>query len=189
MTKLVQLIKHGAASLAGFTALAGRITDFLRRKNRVNRTDRRGATDRGGGGGLTQFSDNFSTIFIQQDGVPTGVLSGLTISDVGQVVALFDNGLTRPIFKVPLATFSNPNGLGQNTGNIFSPTDKSGDPLLNTAGDGPAGKIAQSALEASTVDIAEEFTKMIITQRAFSANSKVITTADEMLDELVRIKR
>jgi len=143
----------------------------------------------GAADGLTQFSDNFSTIFIQQDGVPTGVLSGLTISDVGQVIALFDNGLTRPIFKVPLATFSNPNGLGQNTGNVFSPTDKSGDPLLNTAGDGPAGKIAQSALEASTVDIAEEFTKMIITQRAFSANSKVITTADEMLDELVRIKR
>jgi flagellar hook protein FlgE len=143
----------------------------------------------GAADGLTQFSDNFSSIFIQQDGVPTGVLSGLTISDVGQVIALFDNGLTRPIFKVPLATFSNPNGLGQQTGNVFTPSDQSGDPLLNTAGDGPAGKIAQSALEASTVDIAEEFTKMIITQRAFSANSKVITTADEMLDELVRIKR
>ncbi len=139
--------------------------------------------------GLTQFSGNFSTSFINQDGVQFGVFSGVNISENGLVTAIFDNGQTRPIFQIPVATFTNANGLTARTGNIYQQTDRSGQPLLNFAGSGGAAKISPSSLEASTVDLAEEFTRMIVTQRAFSANSRIITTADEMLDELVRIKR
>ena len=106
----------------------------------------------------------------------------------GLITALFDNGETRPVFKIPIATFVNVNELGSRTGNVFNSTQASGDPTLRSANSGPAGAITQSALEASTVDIGEEFTKMIVVQRAFSAATKIITTADEMLDELVRLR-
>ncbi len=143
----------------------------------------------GVGDGLTQFSDVFTTNFIQQNGVPFGVFSGVTIGDDGLVTALFDNGEVRGIFQIPIATFSNPNALGAASGNVYRTTEDSGDALVNLPGIGPAGKINSGALEASTVDLAQEFTRMIVTQRAFSAASKIITTADEMLDELTRIKR
>lgn len=143
----------------------------------------------GFGDGLTQFSDVFATNFIQQNGVPFGVFNGVMIGDDGVVSALFDNGEVRAIYQVPVATFSNPNALGAKTGNVFQATDESGDALVNLPGIGPAGKVTSGALEASTVDLAEEFTKMIVSQRAFSAAAKIITTSDEMLDELVRIKR
>ena len=138
--------------------------------------------------GLTQFGDEFTPGFIEQDGSQFGTFAGITVSDDGLVTALFDNGETRPVFKIPIATFVNVNELGSRTGNVFNSTQASGDPTLRTANSGPAGAITQSALEASTVDIGEEFTKMIVVQRAFSAATKIITTADEMLDELVRLR-
>ncbi len=138
--------------------------------------------------GLTQFGDEFTPGFIEQDGSQFGTFAGITVSDDGLVTALFDNGETRPVFKIPIATFVNVNELGSRTGNVFNSTQASGDPTLRSANSGPAGAITQSALEASTVDIGEEFTKMIVVQRAFSAATKIITTADEMLDELVRLR-
>ncbi len=138
--------------------------------------------------GLTQFGDEFTPVFISQDGSQFGTFAGITVSDDGLMTALFDNGETRPVFKIPIATFVNVNELGSRTGNVFNSTQASGDPTLRTANSGPAGAITQSALEASTVDIGEEFTKMIVVQRAFSAATKIITTADEMLDELVRLR-
>jgi flagellar hook protein FlgE len=105
------------------------------------------------------------------------------------VSALFDNGVVRSIYKIPLATFSNPDALGAHTGNAYQTTTPSGNPLINFAGSGPAGKIKAGALEASTVDLAEEFTNMIIAQRAFSAASKVITVSDQMLSDLTNIIR
>jgi len=139
--------------------------------------------------GLTQFGSEFTPVFIQQDGSQFGTFAGVTIAEDGLVTALFDNGETRPVFKIPIATFVNVNELGSRTGNVFNSTQASGDPTLRTANSGPAGAITQSALEASTVDIGEEFTKMIVVQRAFSAATRIITTADEMLDELVRLRR
>jgi flagellar hook protein FlgE len=103
--------------------------------------------------------------------------------------ALFDNGERRPIYRLPLATFVNPEGLIGRAGNAWIATEESGNPTLRVADSGPAGKIEQSSLEASTVDIGEEFTNMIIVQRAYSAATKIISTADDMLEELVRIKR
>jgi len=117
------------------------------------------------------------------------MFSGVTISEDGLVTALFENGDIRPIFRVPVATFPNPNGLGINTGNVYNQTDYSGLFFMKTAGTGSAGSVQSSVLESSTVDIAAEFTTMITTQRAYSASAKIISTADDMLSELMRMKR
>ncbi len=141
------------------------------------------------GNGLTQFSGSYSIGFINQNGVQFGSFSGVSISDEGVVIALFDNGETLPIYQIPLATFANPNGLSAKTGNIYLASDTTGVPILREAKSSGAGTIAAGALENSTVDLGTEFTNMIIAQRAYSAATKIITTADDMLDELVRIKR
>ena len=138
--------------------------------------------------GATQFSGQFGVSFVNQDGLRYGDYSGLTISDDGLVTALFDNGEQLAIYQLPVAMFANPNGLVQRDGNAYSQSDSSGQALLNPANISGAGRIASSALESSNVDLAEEFTNMIVTQRAYSASAKVITTADEMLEELSRIR-
>jgi flagellar hook protein FlgE len=138
---------------------------------------------------LTNFSGPNTPNFIEQDGRQFGSLTGVTVAEDGTVTVQFDNGISRNVYQVPLVTFNNPNGLAEKTGNVFQETTFSGVPTAHTANTGGAGIIAPSALESSTVDIADEFTRMIITQRAFSANTRVITTGDEMLDELVRIVR
>ena len=105
------------------------------------------------------------------------------------MTALFDNGETQMIYKIPIATFPNPNGLDTRTGTAFTQSERSGDFFLRSAGEANAGTVVPSSLEASTSDLAEEFTSLIITQRAYAASTRVITTADEMLDELIRVKR
>ncbi|HEY9549081.1 MAG TPA: flagellar hook protein FlgE [Kiloniellaceae bacterium] len=164
-------------TLTGFTTGAGNATITLD-LGTVAGTD-----------GLTQFAGDFTISNIDQDGVRFGNYTGVTISEEGIVTALFDNGQRQDIYQLPLGMFRNPNGLEGKTGNVYLETDRSGNFQLNLAGNGGAGDIAPGALESSTVDLAEEFTQMIITQRAYSANTKVITTADEMLDELIRVKR
>ena len=137
--------------------------------------------------GLTNLSGDFTTNYINQDGAKFGSYSGVSIDESGVVTALFDNGETRPIAILPLATFANPNGMESLTGNAWIETDYSGQALLKRAGTDGAGEISSNALESSTVDLATEFSNMIITQRAYSAATKIITTSDEMLDELTRL--
>jgi len=139
--------------------------------------------------GITQLAAEFTPNFIEQDGARFGTYSGVTISSDGLVQALFDNGERRPIYRIPLVTFVNPDGLEAKGGNVWSATEASGNPTLRHADNGPAGQIVQQSLESSTVDIGQEFTNMIVVQRAYSAATRIISTADEMLDELVRIKR
>ncbi|MBN2753139.1 MAG: flagellar hook-basal body complex protein [Rhodospirillaceae bacterium] len=139
--------------------------------------------------GLTHLAGDFAPNYINQDGAKFGSYAGVSIGDDGIVTALFDNGESRPIAQIPVATFVNPNGMESRTGNMWIETDVSGQPTVRTAGSGGAGTINSASLEASTVDLGTEFTNMITTQRAYSAAAKVITSADEMLDELVRIKR
>ena len=139
--------------------------------------------------GLTQLAGNFATNYVNQDGAKYGNYTGVSISSDGIVTAIFDNGETRAIAQIPLATFVDANSLEALTGNAYIETTSSGNATLRTAGEGGAGVIASSSLENSTVDIAEEFTDMITTQRAYSAASKIITTADSMLEELLTIKR
>lgn len=143
----------------------------------------------GGHEGMTQFGSEFTPSFITQNGSRFGNFSGVSFSPDGLVTALFDNGDTRPIYRVPIATFTNPNGMEGRTGNVWNASEASGDYTLRTAGNGPAGVVTQASLESSTVDIGSEFTQMIVVQRAYSASTKIISTADQMLEELMRVKR
>lgn len=139
--------------------------------------------------GLSQFTSNYNIAFVQQNGAEVGQLSGVSMDENGFVIAHFTNGATQKIYKLPISTFANSLGLAPRSGNVYAQTSASGEFNLRDAGDSGAGTVAPSALEAANVDLADEFTKMIVTQRAYSANARVITTADEMLDELIRISR
>ena len=140
----------------------------------------------GQGDGVTQYASEFFTSQIDQNGRGIGAFAGVRITEEGIVTALYDNGQQRNIYKLPIAMFRNPNGLEAVNGNAYRSSGRSGDPVLAEANTAGAGVVSPSSLEASNVDLAEEFTNMIITQRAYSANAKVITTADEMLEELIR---
>ena len=137
--------------------------------------------------GMKQFAGDFFVESTDQNGKRFGNFSTLEISEDGLVTAVFDNGERTDIYQLVLADFSNVNGLEPRSGNAFQETDFSGQAQILVPTTAGVGGIASGALEASTVDIAEEFTRMIVTQRAYSASTKIITTADEMLEELLRI--
>src|SRR5690606_17289972 len=126
---------------------------------------------------------------VTTNGTAFGNLTNVEIDEDGFVTAIFDNGVTRRIAQVAVATFANPNGLIPLNGNAYRVSQASGPFSLKTPGTGGAGAIAPSTLESSTVDLSTEFTGLIVTQRAYSASSKIITTADAMLEELINIKR
>lgn len=138
---------------------------------------------------LSQFATAFGVTTVVADGVPPGSLAGLTVGDKGYLSAQFSNGRSRSLYQIPLATFLNANGLLPDRGGVFRNTLDSGLYNINESGAGGAGRIESKVLEASNVDLAQEFTSMITTQRAYSASSKIITTADQMLEELLSIKR
>ena len=140
--------------------------------------------------GLTQFAGSeFGVSKINQNGLKFGNFTGVNVNEEGTLTAVFDNGRRKDIYQLPIAMFSNFNGLEEVSGNAYLQTRESGDFLLSEAGVGGAGDIAPSSVEQSTVDLAEEFTRMITTQRAYSASTKVITTSDEMLQELTQAIR
>lgn len=139
--------------------------------------------------GMTQLGGTYQLAYLTQNGAKFGNFSGVSVGTDGVVTALFDNGVRRPVFQIPIATFTNPNGLESLTGNSWIETNTSGSYTLRQANNAGAGSVQSASLEASTVDIGAEFTTMIVTQRAYSAAAKIITTADQMLDELVQIKR
>ncbi len=148
--------------------------------------------------GITQFgagSDSngnlveYDTRFINQNGAQAGSMVNYGFTEDGFLQVEFANGVKRPIYKLAIATFEAPDEMENHTGNVYRQTRESGDYLLREPGLNGAGNVVASALESSNVDLAEEFTNMIVTQRAYSANTKTITTTDEMLDELIRIKR
>ncbi|HVJ35545.1 MAG TPA: flagellar hook-basal body complex protein [Terriglobia bacterium] len=145
--------------------------------------------------GLTQYDGSATgtpTIDVQkfyQDGVAQGLLKDVNIGKDGGVQISYDNGNTKTFFKVPLAQFSDVSSLKREDGQAFVETFDSGAARLSEAGDNGSGTIRGSSLEDSNVDIAEEFSKMIVTQRAYSANTRIITTADEMLQDILAIKR
>ena len=139
--------------------------------------------------GFTQF-DTTSTLYgTNINGTLFGGLSGVRVDEQGFVIALFTNGIEKKMYKLPIATFQNADGVSALNGNAYRASVESGGPSFKAADVGGAGSISNLALEQSTVDIAREFSNMIVIQRAYSAASKIITTADEMLDELTRLKR
>jgi flagellar hook protein FlgE len=140
-------------------------------------------------GGLTQFDSQSVTQSITTNGTAFGNLTKIEIDQNGFVTADFDNGVVRRIAQVAIATFPNPDGLSAVTGDAFRVTQASGTYNLKAPGTGGAGLIAPKSLESSTVDLSAEFTGLITTQRAYSASSKIITTADQMLQDLLNIIR
>ncbi len=139
--------------------------------------------------GISEFAGESTVISTTANGAKFGSVIGVSVNEEGIVTALFNNGLARDVFILPIKTFQNPDGLTRRQGNSYTVSDASGDGDLKLAGQGGAGLVAPSTLEASTVDLAKEFTNLITVQRAFSASTKIITTADEMLNELNSIKR
>ncbi len=124
-----------------------------------------------------------------QDGFPPGSLSGFNIDSGGGITGIFTNGLTRSLGQIALAIFPNAAGLEKIGSNLARETDNSGIPIYGTPGTKGRGSVNAGFLEESNVDIGTEFTELIVTQRGFQANTKVVTTVDEMLQDLLNIKR
>ena len=138
---------------------------------------------------ISQYAATSTVNSISQNGAGVGNVVAIEVDDAGIVSAIYDNSQIRTVAKVGLATFPNADSLAQVSGNAYRPTIQAGEMTVKEAGVGGAGKISPSSLEASTVDLSAEFTGLIQTQKAYSASSKIITTADQMLEELINIKR
>ena len=144
--------------------------------------------------GLSQYSTGTTSptvdvTSITTDGMAYGTLTGVSIGDDGIVNATYSNGQTIAIYKIPVATFTNANGLQAMTGGIYSETSSSGSSTLHEAGSGGAGDIKGGELEASTTDSSEEFSTMIAAQQAYSSSAQVITAVNKMFDTLLSAVR
>jgi flagellar hook protein FlgE len=140
-----------------------------------------------GAGGLTQFADTGGTVQVnqfEQNGFPAGNLQDIAVSDKGRLVGSYSNGRTIDLAEITLANFNGPEMLKHLDGGAFSETDESGRALFMSN-----GEIVASALEGSNTDIAEEFTKLIVTQQAYSANTRVVTTSNSMVQDLLSMLR
>ncbi|HEY8590645.1 MAG TPA: flagellar hook protein FlgE [Naasia sp.] len=126
---------------------------------------------------------------VRQDGQPAGSLQSFNISADGTLVGSFSNGATEPLARLALATFVNPSGMEKAGSSSFRASVNSGDPVLGVAGSDGFGSLAGGALEMSNVDLSAEFTNLIVAQRGFQANARIITTSDEVLQELTNLKR
>ena len=142
-----------------------------------------------GATGLTSYVANSSALFHSQDGYAAGVLEHITIDRTGTIIGAFSNGTNKTLAQIVLANFNNPQGLQKMGDNMYTVSANSGDALLGFSGAETSSIVASGVLEMSNVDLSQEFSNMIITQRAFQANAKMITTSDEMLQELVNLRR
>jgi flagellar hook protein FlgE len=140
-----------------------------------------------GAGSLTQAVSPSVVSSINTNGTPFGSLSSVSIGPDGMVTATFNNGTSRKLAQVAMATFPNVDGLTAVNGDAYLASQAAGDLSLKTAGTGGAGTLSSSTLEASTVDLSTEFTNLIIAQQAYDASSKVITTADQMTQTLLQV--
>jgi flagellar hook protein FlgE len=126
---------------------------------------------------------------LTQNGVPPGAFSSVTTQSNGNIVVNYDNGQSRMIAQVPMITFNAPDQLQRQDGQAFTATPGSGTPLAEAAGTNGAGTLVTESIESSNVDIATEFTKLIVAQQAYSANTKMVTTADQMLQQTINMKQ
>ena len=140
-------------------------------------------------GDITGYASTSVTTFQTQNGFPAGSLRGVSVDESGVVTGAYSNGRMTPLYQVALVDFPSYYGLSKMGSNLYAESLSSGQALPGTATSGRLGSISPSAIEMSNVDLAQEFVKMITTQRAFQANSRVITTSDEILNELINIKR
>jgi flagellar hook protein FlgE len=140
-------------------------------------------------GSITQYSSPSGTTFQTQNGYPSGTLRTVDVNEEGVVTGSYSNGQLTPLFQLVMADFPSYYGLTKMGKNLYSESLESGPALYGTPQSGRLGSISTSAIEMSNVDLAAEFIKLITTQRAFQANSRVITTSDEILNELINLKR
>lgn len=138
---------------------------------------------------LTQFAGSSGVTFQSQDGYSTGSVTSLSVGEDGTITGIFSNGKTQDLYQLVLAGFPSYQGLIPLGNNLFSASVDSGLPVIGAAKTGGRGTISSRSLEMSNVDLATEFVKMITTQRAYQANAKVITTSNEVLQELINMKR
>ena len=139
--------------------------------------------------GVSQFAAPSASTFIGQDGFGSGQLASVRIDPTGNINGVFTNGQTRTLGQVAVAAFSGPDRMERVGGNLFQQSQASGQPVIGAPGAGGRASIISGSLEQSNVDLAEQFVRLIAAQRAFQANSKTITTADQLLSELIAIKR
>jgi flagellar hook protein FlgE len=138
---------------------------------------------------MTSYGSSSTTTYINQDGYPAGDLKNISISDSGVVTGVFSNGQTKGLAQLALADFANPMGMLNVGNNLYAETLESGQPVVGPAKQGGKGSILAGSLEMANVDLASEFVDMITSQRAFQANSRIITASDAMLGEIVNLIR
>ncbi|MEW5701269.1 MAG: flagellar hook-basal body complex protein [Candidatus Zixiibacteriota bacterium] len=139
--------------------------------------------------GLTGFASSFSAIAKNQDGYGMGMLDQISIDNVGVITGVFTNGVSRTLGQIILGDFNNPGGLLKTGETMYTTSANSGDAVRGAAGSTINATISSGALEGSNVDLAQEFTNVIISQRGFQANARVISTSDQLLNELVNLKQ
>ena len=138
--------------------------------------------------GLTQFAGLYNVSVASQNGAELGLKTGIEIDREGFVNARFSNGTLSRLYKLPIVTFPSATNLQEISATSYVESAESGTPLLQEAGVSQAGFLETASIEQSNVDLADEFTKLIITQRAYSANTKVVTTVDQMTEDLLRLR-
>ncbi|MCK0169057.1 flagellar hook-basal body complex protein [Jannaschia sp. S6380] len=139
--------------------------------------------------GLSQLSDTFAPLAITKNGSPVGNLAAVEVDERGMLNAIYDSGVSKTLYQIPVVDVPNPNGLKPMSNQSYQVSSESGAFYLWDAGDGPVGDVVGFSREESTTDVAAELTQLIQTQRAYSSNAKVIQTVDEMLQETTNIKR
>jgi len=137
---------------------------------------------------MTQLASTPSSLSSNTDGASAGTLTSFTVGQAGDITGVYSNGYKQPLGQMSLASFQNPSGLIKAGGNLFQASPNSGNANIGQPNSGGRGQIATGFLEGSNVDLAQQFTNMIMAQRGFQANSRVITTSDEILQDLVNIK-
>jgi flagellar hook protein FlgE len=138
---------------------------------------------------LTQFAATDTAGTVSQDGAGMGDLVSFSMAADGQLVGIFSNGVRETLGQVAVASFDNPPGLEKVGGSLYRGTANSGIAAVGVAGQGGRGTMASGSLEMSNVDLAQEFSNLIIAQRGFQANSKIVSVSDELLNDLVNLKR
>ncbi|MGL4394891.1 MAG: flagellar hook protein FlgE [Brevinema sp.] len=138
---------------------------------------------------ITQFASRFTTEAYQQDGNNMGYMESFLIDDAGVITGVMDNGVRRPLGQIAMSSFTNPMGLEKAGNSLYTESNNSGMASIGEAGMMGRGSFMVGALEMSNVDLSESFTDMIVTERGFQSNSRVITTSDNMLQEVLNLKR
>jgi flagellar hook protein FlgE len=172
----------GTVTTGGYVAGQASTLQFTTNFGSGNQTINLNLGNYGGTTGVTQYAGTaYSLLGLTQNGVPPGSFSGVTTKTNGDVVVNYNNGQSRTIAQVPVVTFNDPNALQSQNGQSFTATTASGTPLAEAAGTNGAGTLVTGSVEGSNVDIATEFSHLIVAQQAYSSNAKVVTTANTMM--------